>query len=102
MTTRKPLTEPVIGPEVELGNYLTSRHDQAISEITKLDGQIENRKEYYIRERKRLDSQEAQEMASLSTQRGQQQNIVDMALAALSAHGNEIAPGLKLVVGANE
>lgn len=95
MTNRKPITEPAVPPDTDFGNYITSRHDQAVSEITKLDGQIENRKEYYVRERKRLDSQEAQEMASLSTQRGQQQNIVDMALAALSAHGT--VDGIRLV-----
>lgn len=99
MTTRKPLTEPVIGPEIELGNYLTSRHDQAISEIAKLDGQIESRKEYYARERKRLDSQEQQEMMSLHTQRGQQRAVVSMALAAISVGKDEVSEGIRLVVG---
>jgi len=99
MTARKPLTEPIIGPEIELGNYLTSRHDQAISEIAKLDGQIENRKEYYARERKRLDSQEAQEMMSLHTQRGQNRKVADMALAAISVGKDEVSEGIRLVVG---
>lgn len=99
MTARKPLTEPIIGPEIELGNYLTSRHDQAISEIAKLDGQIENRKEYYARERKRLDSQEQQELMSLETQRGQNRMVADMALAAISVGKDEVSEGIRLVVG---
>lgn len=99
MTNRKPLTEPVIGPEIELGNYLTSRHDQAISEIAKLDGQIENRKEYYARERKRLDSQEQQEMMSLHTQRGQHRKVAEMALAGISVGKDEVSEGIRLVVG---
>lgn len=33
MTTRKPITEPAISPDFEFGNYVTSRHDQAVSEL---------------------------------------------------------------------
>lgn len=99
MTTRKPVLEPAISPEIEFGNYLTSRHDQAVSEILKIDGQIENRKEYYARERKRLDSQEAQEMMSLHTQRGQNQKVADMSLAALNVGKDELSEGIRLVVG---
>ena len=99
MTTRKRILEPAISPEIEFGNYLTSRHDQAVSEILKIDGQIENRKEYYARERKRLDSQEAQEMMSLHTQRGQNQKVADMSLAALNVGKDELSEGIRLVVG---
>lgn len=101
MTTRKPtiIKEPAVAPDLEFGNYITSRHDQAVSEILKIDGQIENRREFYARERKRLESQEAQEMMSLSTQRGQNQSLVDMARAALNVGKDEFSEGLKLVVG---
>lgn len=99
MTTRKPILEPAISPEIEFGNYLTSRHDQAVSEILKIDGQIENRKEYYARERKRLDSQEAQEMMSLHTQRGQNQKVADMSLAGINVGKDELSEGIRLVVG---
>ena len=98
MTTRKPILEPAISPEIEFGNYLTSRHDQAVSEILKIDGQIENRKEYYARERKRLDSQEAQEMMSLHTQRGQNQKVADMSLAGINVGKDELSEGIRLVV----
>ena len=99
MTTRKRILEPAISPEIEFGNYLTSRHDQAVSEILKIDGQIENRKEYYARERKRLDSQEAQEMMSLHTQRGQNQKVADMSLAGINVGKDELSEGIRLVVG---
>lgn len=101
MTIRKPsiIKEPAISPEIEFGNFITSRHDQAVSEILKIDGQIENRKEFYARERMRLDNQERQEMMSLQTQRGQNQKLVDMSLAALNVGKDELSEGIRLVVG---
>jgi hypothetical protein len=46
-----------------------------------------------------MDAAEAQEMASLGTQIGQQQNIIDMALAAISVGKDEVSEGIRLVVG---
>lgn len=99
MTTRKPITEPAISPDVDFANLITSKHDQAISERQRLEGQRKTRQEYYTRERARMDAAEAQEMASLGTQIGQQQNIIDMALAAISVGKDEVSEGIRLVVG---
>ena len=99
MTARKPITEPAIAVDVEFGNLITSRHDQAVSERLRLEGQRKTRQEYYARERQRLDATEAQEMASLGTQLGQMQNIIDMSLAALNVGKDELSEGIRLVVG---
>lgn len=99
MTARKPITERVIPPDTEFANLITSKHDQAISERQRLEGQRKTRQEYYARERARMDAAEAQEMASLGTQIGQQQNIIDMALAAISVGNDEVSEGIRLVVG---
>ncbi len=99
MTARKPILEQAIPPDTDFANLITSKHDQAISERQRLEGQRKTRQEYYARERARMDAAEAQEMASLGTQIGQQQNIIDMALAAISVGKDEVSEGIRLVVG---
>jgi hypothetical protein len=99
MTTRKPITEPAVAPDTDFANLITSKHDQAISERQRLEGQRKTRQEYYARERARMDATEAQEMASLGTQLGQMQNIIDMSLAALNVGKDELSEGIRLVVG---
>lgn len=99
MTPRKPVTEPAVAADVDFGNLITSKHDQAVSERLRLEGQRKTRQEYYARERQRLDATEAQEMASLGTQLGQMQNIIDMSLAALNVGKDELSEGIRLVVG---
>ena len=99
MTTRKPITEPAISPDTDFANLITSKHDQAISERQRLEGQRKTRQEYYARERVRIDATEAQEMASLGAQLGQMQNIIDMSLAALNVGKDELSEGIRLVVG---
>lgn len=101
MTVRKPtiIKEPAVAPDLDFGNLITSRHDQAVSERLRLEGQRKTRQEYYARERQRLDATEAQEMASLGTQIGMQTNIVEMSLAALNVGKDELSEGIRLVVG---
>lgn len=99
MTTRKPVTEPAIAPDVSFGNLITSQHDQAVSERQRLEAQRKTREEYYARERARLDAAEAQEMMSLNTQSGQQANIIEMARAALAIGQDDMSRELRLVVG---
>lgn len=99
MTTRKPITEPAISPDVDFANLITSKHDQARSEQLRLEGQRKTRQEYYARERARIDAAEAQEMASLGMQLGQMQNIIDMSFAALNVCKDEVSEGIRLVVG---
>lgn len=98
MTTRKPVTEPAIAPDVAFGNLITSQHDQAVSERLRLEGQRKTREEFYVRERARLDAAEMQEMISLDTQLGQQSNIIEMARAALALDMSDVGCGLRLVV----
>lgn len=101
MTIRKPtiIKEPAVAPDTDFGNLITSRHDQAVSERQRLEGQRKTRQEYYARERQRLDATEAQEMASLGTQIGMHTNIIDMSLAALNVGKDELSEGIRLVVG---
>lgn len=101
MTPRKTtvIKEPAISPDVDFGNLITSKHDQAVSERERLEGQRKTRQEYFARERARIDATEAMEMASLDTQLGQQRNIIEMSLAALNATGDKFSEGLRLVVG---
>jgi len=97
MTTRKPVTEPAVPPDTEFGNFLTSRHDQAVSERQRLEGQKKTREEFYAREKARLEAAEAQEMASINTQIGQHQNVINMARAALDVDNLDLGNGLRLV-----
>lgn len=99
MTARKPtiIKEPAVAPDLDFGNLITSRHDQAVSERERLEGQRKTRQEYFARERARIDATEEQEMTSLDTQLGQQRNIIEMSLAALNACKDEFSEGLRLV-----
>jgi hypothetical protein len=99
MTNRKPIMEQAIPPDTDFANLITSKHDQAISERQRLEGQRKTRQEYYARERARIDATEAQEIMSLDTQIGMQTNIIDMSLAALNVGKDELSEGIRLVVG---
>jgi hypothetical protein len=101
MNARKPavVREPAVAPDHDFANLITSKHDQAISERQRLEGQRKTRQEYYSRERARMDATEAQEIMSLDTQIGMQTNIIDMSLAALNVGKDELSEGIRLVVG---